>query len=73
MPATKVIAFGENPATATYADGQSFIERTRRQLDRMDVATPSDKGLHMTPEAAAEIRGKLDTLEASIREDLGII
>jgi hypothetical protein len=73
MPSAKVITFGENPATATYADGLAFIERTRRQLDRMDATRADGSDAPVSLESAAEVRGKLDWLEASIRKDLGMI
>ena len=73
MPADNVISFGENSATATYADGLVFIKRTRRQLDRFEVALPDAQCRTMTPEVAADIRRQLDELEASIRKDIGDI
>ena len=73
MSAANVISFGENSTTATYADGLAFIERTRRQLDRFEVALPDAQSRTMTPEAAADIRRQLDELEASIRRDIGDI
>jgi hypothetical protein len=73
MCASKVIGFGENAATATYADGLAFIERTRRQLDRFEEAVPHVQGKGIAPEEAAEIRRLCDELEASIRKDIGDI
>lgn len=73
MSRTNVISFGENPSGATYADSLAFIERTRRQLDRFEQALPHDREQSIAPEDAAALRRKLDELEASIRNDLGVI
>jgi hypothetical protein len=70
MSGPNVISFGENSAGATYADGISFIERTRRQLDRFEQALPHDREQSIAPEDAAAIRRKLNELEASIHKDL---
>jgi hypothetical protein len=73
MSACKVIAFGENTRTATYADGLAFIERTRRQLDRFDDAMPQAGMKTISPEDRDGIRRQLDKLESSIRKDIGAI
>jgi hypothetical protein len=73
MPASKVIVFGEDTRTMTYADGLEFIERTRRQLDRFEVALPKGEGQMISPEDADSIRLQLDELEAGLHKDLGII
>jgi hypothetical protein len=73
MPASHVIAFGENTRTMTYEEGLAFVARTRRQLDRFSVALPLGDGQAMTPEDAVAIRRKLDDLESDFRKDLGII
>jgi len=72
MPTAKVIAFGETTRTMTYEEGLAFIERTRRQLDRFEIALPRADGQTITPEDAENIRRQLDSLEADFRKDLGI-
>ena len=73
MTGSNIVAFGENPATATRADGLAFIERTRRQLDRSEQALPNGDTHRMPPEEITTIRRQLDALEASIRKDIGDI
>ena len=73
MPAAKVILFGEPTGKLSYAEGLTFIERTRRQLDRFKVAMPRVEGQHITPEDDARIRLQLDALERDIHRDLGYI
>lgn len=70
MQAAKVISLSENFDTMTFAEGLSFIERTRRQLDRFEEALPHDEGKSIDPAEAAEIRRRCDALEASIRKSL---
>jgi hypothetical protein len=72
MSATKVITFGEPTRTMTYEEGLAFIERSRRQLDRFEVALPHADEQRISPDAAANIRRQLDSLEADFKKDLGI-
>jgi hypothetical protein len=72
MPESNVISFGEDTRTMTYAEGFAFIERTRRQLDRFDVALARGEGQTFPPEGAAKIRRQLDELEADLRKSVGI-
>ncbi len=67
MPAANVIAFSENVPTMTCEEGLVFIERTRRQLDRFEVAFPLANGQRLPTEDEAKIRQILDELEADIR------
>ena len=55
MPRSTLLGFPENTGTATFAQGLTFIERTRRQLDRFDCL-PHAPGESIAPEDAAEIR-----------------
>jgi hypothetical protein len=73
MPASKVIVFGEPTGKMSYAEGLTFIERTRRQLDRFKVAMPRAEGQGITPEDDAAIRQQLDELERDLHKDLGYI
>ncbi len=73
MTASQVILFGEPTRKMTYAEGLDFIERTRRQLDRFDVAMPRPDGQTIMPEDDAAIRLQLDELERDLRKDLGTI
>jgi hypothetical protein len=73
MPASKTLFFGEPTRTMTYEEGFAFIDRTRRQLDRYEVALPEGEMRKMAPEAEASIRRQLDELEADFRNDLGAI
>ena len=72
MSANKVIAFGEPTRTMTYEEGLAFVERTRRQLDRFEVALPRANEQRIAPGDAANIRRQLDSLEADFKKDLGI-
>jgi hypothetical protein len=67
-----MLMFGETTHTMTYEEGLAFIERTRRQLDRFDVALPHDSGQTIAPKDATNIRRQLDALEAEFKRDLGI-
>jgi hypothetical protein len=73
MSSSNVIRFGEVPATMTYAEGLAFVERSRRQLARFEVAIPRPGGETIAPEDAATIHRLLDELEAGFRKDLGLI
>jgi hypothetical protein len=73
MSTSKVIRFGEKPNTMTYEEGFAFIDRTRRQLDRFEVALPHGEGQTISPEDAAAIRRQLDELERDFRKDLETI
>jgi len=70
MPAPCVIGFSEPTGTMTFAEGLSFIERTRRQLDRFD-AMPHAPGESIAPDEAAAIRRMCDKVEADINRMLG--
>lgn len=59
----------EDTVTMTFSQGQAFIERTRRQLDRFD-AMPHAPGQAIAPEEAADIRRLCDELEADINRSL---
>ena len=67
MPASNVLEFSENIPTMTFEEGLAFIERTRRQLDRFEVAFPRANGEHIPPETQADVRRLLSELEADIR------
>jgi hypothetical protein len=69
MPAPKVVTLSENAGSMTFSDGQAFIERTRRQLDRFDNL-PHGEGQAITSEDADEIRRLCDELEADINTSL---
>jgi hypothetical protein len=71
MAAFPVIIFSEPSDTMTFAEGLTFIERTRRQLDRFDVALPHDEGKTIDLEEAAAIRRLCDNVEADIHRLLG--
>ncbi|MGA7077472.1 MAG: hypothetical protein WBY61_02050, partial [Terriglobales bacterium] len=73
MPDPNVLNFAEEIPAMTYAEGLAFIERTRRQLDRFDVAFPGANGQRMNSETEAKIRAICDELEADIRKSLGDI
>ena len=70
MPASNVIALSENFTGMTFAEGLSFIERTRRQLGRLDDALPHEEGKSIDPGEAEAIRRLCDELEADIRKSL---
>ena len=72
MSEAKALFFGEPTRTMTYQEGLAFIERTRRQLDRFEVALPDGEIRKLAPEAEASIRRQLDELEADFRRDLTI-
>jgi hypothetical protein len=67
MPKQNVIAFSEDIGSMTFDEGLAFIERTRRQLDRYDVALPDAEAMPMTPEKEATVRRLLDEVETYIR------
>jgi hypothetical protein len=73
MPDPHVLNFSEEVPAMTYAEGLAFVERTRRQLDRFDVAFPGANGRRMNPETEAKIRAICDELEADIKKSLGDI
>ena len=73
MSDSKPLFFGVPTRTMTYEDGFAFIARTRRQLDRYEVALPDGEARKMSPDAEASIRRQLDELEADFRRDLGTI
>jgi hypothetical protein len=69
MATANVIALSENTKTMTFEEGRTFIERTRRQLDRFSEL-PHAHGEKIAPEDEAEIRGMCDKLEADINRSL---
>jgi hypothetical protein len=69
MPTSKVLTLSENVGTMTFAEGQTFIERTRRQLDRFNDL-PHGAGQAIASEDAAEIRRLCDELESDINASL---
>jgi hypothetical protein len=71
MSRSTVICFSENTAAMTFAQGLTFVERTRRQLDRFD-ALPHAPGETISPEDAAAIRKQCDELETDINRSLSI-
>jgi len=73
MTTSNVIEFARTNRPMTYEEGFAFIERTRRQLDRFDVALPGRTGARMDPKIEARIREICDELEAEFKSDLGII
>lgn len=70
MSASSVFSFSENVGTMTFEEGLAFIERTRRQMDRFDVALPHSEGKTIDAEDATELRRLCDELEADIRKSL---
>lgn len=64
--AATVLRFGEATATMTFAEGLTFIERTRRQLDRFGELSGSAVTF-IDPQEAHEIRRLCDELEADIK------
>ncbi len=72
MKTSKVLSLAEHNGSMTFAQGLEFIARTRRQLDRFDVALPHGEGEAIDPREAAEIRRICDELEADINKSLGI-
>jgi hypothetical protein len=73
MSVSTLLTFSEDAGRMTFADGLAFIEKTRRQLDRFDVAFPGAGGQRMNPETEAKIRSICDELEADINRSLGTI
>jgi hypothetical protein len=67
-----VIQFGEVTASMTFAEGLSFVERTRRQLDRSGEL-PGDNMTFIPADEAREIRRLCDELEADIKAKLSNI
>jgi hypothetical protein len=65
----KVITISENLATMTHAGLLTFLERTRRQLDRF-ACLPRGEGQVIRPEYDADIRRRCDALEAYVRDFL---
>lgn len=64
-----VFRFGEITATMTFAEGLTFIERTRRQLDRFGEL-PRGEVTYIDPSEASDIRRLCDELEADIKAKL---
>ena len=70
MTATNILGFSEPLGKMTFAEGLSFIERTRRQVDRFDDALPHPSGETIDPMEADAIRSMCDELEADINRSL---
>jgi hypothetical protein len=68
MSASKVFRFSENFDTMTAPECLKFIERSRRQIDRLEhlPQKPGDTDL----EELTSIRQGLDALEKRVREQL---
>lgn len=64
MPATNVLRFSENFDTMTYPECRAFIERSRRQIDRLEQL-PQEPG-EVDREELATIRQELTDLEERI-------
>ena len=73
MSVSTLLTFSEDADGMTLGDGLAFIEKTRRQLDRFDVAFPGADGHRMNPETEAKIRSICDELEADINKSFGTI
>ena len=65
MPATRLLRFSENFETMTYPECLAFIERSRRQIDRLGHL-PQSPGV-IDKDELASIRQGLDELERNIR------
>jgi hypothetical protein len=64
MSAANVLRFSKNFDTMTYDECQTFIERSRRQIDRLELL-PQKPGT-LDREELASIRQGLDDLEKRI-------
>jgi hypothetical protein len=67
MSATTVLRFSENFDTMTFPECLAFIERSRRQIDRLEHL-PQKPG-EVDREELASIRQGLDDLERRIRSN----
>jgi hypothetical protein len=67
MAATNVLRFSENVDTMTFPECLAFIERSRRQLNRLEHL-PKNEGPGDAAEIAAILRD-LDALEHRIRSN----
>jgi polyhydroxyalkanoate synthesis regulator phasin len=67
MTASTVLRFSENFDTMTAPECLSFIERSRRQIDRLEHL-PQDRG-EVDKEELASIREALDALEKQVRSN----
>ena len=67
MLTSNVVQFSENIPTMTFEEGLAFIERTRGQLYRFEVAFPSASGEHIPFAAKANVTWLLSELEPDIR------
>jgi DNA-binding MurR/RpiR family transcriptional regulator len=68
MSASNVLRFSENFDTMSYPECLAFIERSRRQIDRLEHL-PQESG-QVDREELASIRQGLDELERRIRSQL---
>jgi hypothetical protein len=68
MSASNVFRFSENFDTMSYPECLAFIERSRRQIDRLEHL-PQESG-QVDREELASIRQGLDELERRIRSQL---
>jgi hypothetical protein len=71
MSTAKVLRFSENFDTMTYGECQAFIERSRRQIDRLEHLPQEPGELDMVE--LVSIRQGLDDLEKRIRSHPGNI
>ena len=71
MSKSKVLTLAEPTGTMTLAEGLAFIERTRRQLDRFDLAIPHTAGKSIDLQEAEAIRRICDEVEEEINAMLG--
>jgi hypothetical protein len=69
MPSDDIIGFFEPTRPMTIDQGLTFIERTRRQVERFELL-PRAPGQTITPEHAADIRRQCDAAEADINRFL---
>ncbi len=67
MPAANVLRLSENFDTMTFPECLAFIERSRRQITRLDCL-PHIEG-SLDPDEVASILQDLDVLEHSIRSN----
>jgi len=65
MPSAAVLRFNENFDTMTFAEGFAFIERSRRQIDRLEHL-PQKPG-EIDRQELASVRQGLDDLEKRLR------
>ena len=64
---TKVLRFSEDFDTMTAPQCLAFIERSRRQIDRLENLPPTTGNID--PQELAAIRSDLDALEIRVRSN----